>query len=188
MTNIDETLESIGAVLRGHFVLSSGRHSDVYFEKFRVLERPDVLADLCEKIAARAFPKRIDRVAGPLTGGILVAYEVARQLQVPGLYIENEGGRKTLRRGAKLTPGERVLVVDDVLTTGLSLGESVAAVREAGGDPILCAVLLDRWEGPTRIEPEVFAAHQVQATSFAPDEVPDWLAAIPVRKPGTRVS
>jgi orotate phosphoribosyltransferase len=177
-------LESSGAVLRGHFVLTSGRHSDVYFEKFRVLERPDVLSALCAEIAER-FPD-MDLVAGPTTGGIIIAFEVARQLGVPALYVESEGGQKTLRRGASVPTAARVLVVDDVLTTGLSVRETMAVVEEAGGTVVGVGVLIDRSGEPLDFGVPTHAAYRVTAESFAPDAVPDWLAAIPVTKPGTR--
>lgn len=177
-------LESSGAVLRGHFVLTSGRHSDVYFEKFRVLERPDVLSALCAEIAG-AFPD-VDLVAGPTTGGIIIAFEVARQLGVPALYVESEGGKKTLRRGATVLAGARVLVVDDVLTTGLSVRETMEVVREAGGEVVGVGVLIDRSPDRADFGVPAHAAYRVTAESYPADAVPEWLAAIPVTKPGTR--
>ncbi|MFN3963110.1 MAG: orotate phosphoribosyltransferase [Fimbriimonadaceae bacterium] len=110
--DLGKMLEDRGAILRGHFVLTSGRHSDVYFEKFRVLEQPDVLSALCARIAETYRDAKIDVVAGPTTGGIIIAFEVARLLGVRSLYIESENGIKTIRRGATVAPGARVLVVD----------------------------------------------------------------------------
>jgi orotate phosphoribosyltransferase len=189
--DLGKLLEESGAILRGHFVLSSGRHSDVYFEKFRVLEQPDVLSALCREIAARfdssnASVPTPDCVAGPLTGGIIIAFEVARQMGLPSVYVESEDGVKMLRRGKTLPSGARVLVVDDVLTTGLSVRETIAAIQNAGGDVAGVAVLIDRSESPPDFGCSFFAAYRVQAQSFAPDELPDWLAAIPIQKPGTR--
>ena len=99
--NLGELLESSGAVLHGHFLLTSGRHSDVYFEKFRVLERPDVLSALCKEIAENFADAGIEVVAGPTTGGIIIAFEVARQMGLPSLYVETEDGQKKLRRGGR---------------------------------------------------------------------------------------
>lgn len=182
-------LESSGAVLRGHFLLTSGRHSDVYFEKFRVLEQPHVLSALCAEIAgAFSGAAKPDLVAGPTTGGIIIAFEVARQLGVPALYVESENGQKKLRRGAQIPVGSRVLIVDDVLTTGTSVREVIEVVRGAGGVPAGVGVLIDRAESPLDFGAPLFAAHRVQAKSFAPDQVPDWLLAIPVSKPGTRTT
>lgn len=185
--DLEALLKETGAVLRGHFVLTSGRHSDVYFEKFRVLERPQVLSALCEEIA-RAFQSAgIELVAGPTTGGIIVAFEVARQLSVPALYVESESGQKKLRRGASVEPGTRVLVVDDVLTTGRSVHEVRDLLRLQGAIVAGVGVLIDRSEIRIDFGCPMHAAHRVSATSYAADEVPDWLAAIPVLKPGTRV-
>jgi orotate phosphoribosyltransferase len=186
-------IEESGAVLRGHFVLTSGRHSDVYFEKFRILENPIALAGLCSSIAKR-FRSEADLVAGPTTGGIIVAYEVARQLGIRAVYVESEGGVRKLRRGARLEKGARVLVVDDVLTTGKSVQETIDAVAAAGGVVLGVGVLVDRSEeAPTFKCPcregviEPFAAFRFEARSYAPGEVPDWLAAIPAAKPGTGI-
>lgn len=179
-------LESSGAVLHGHFVLSSGRHSDVYFEKFRVLERPDVLSALCKEIAENFAQSKIDVVAGPTTGGIIIAFEVARQMGLPSLYVETENGVKTLRRGASVAAGARVLVVDDVLTTGLSVRETTEAVQRAGGEVVGIGVLVDRSTEDLDFQVPVFASYKVAATTYAADALPDWLAAVPVTKPGTR--
>lgn len=179
-------LESSGAVLKGHFLLTSGRHSAVYFEKFRVLERPDVLSALCSEVARRFAGKGIDLVAGPTTGGIIIAFEVARQMGVPAVYVESEDGQKKLRRGAAVPPGSQVLVVDDVHTTGRSVLETMDVIAAAGGRPVGVAVLIDRSERAIDYTCAFFAAYRVEAESFAPDEVPDWLQAIPVTKPGTR--
>jgi orotate phosphoribosyltransferase len=187
MSKVDlgRLLEESGAILRGHFLLTSGRHSDVYFEKFRVLEQPRVLSALCAEIADR-FRDKADLVAGPTTGGIIIAFEVARQLGLPAVYVESEDGVRVLRRGATIEGSSRVLVVDDVLTTGRSVFEVLEVVRAAGGHPAGVGVLIDRAQEPIDFGCPFFAAHQVQAQSFAPDEVPEWLMQIPVQKPGTR--
>jgi orotate phosphoribosyltransferase len=179
-------LEESGAVLRGHFVLTSGRHSDTYFEKFRILERPTVLTELCAVIAREFRDKGVEVVAGPTTGGIIVAFEVARQLGVPALYIESEDGQKTLRRGASVEPGARVLIVDDVLTTGLSLREVERLLHQKNADVMGAAVLIDRSESDLGISVPVFGAYRVEAKSYASDDVPDWLKMVPIQKPGTR--
>lgn len=179
-------LEESGAILRGHFLLTSGRHSDVYFEKFRVLEQPRVLSALCAEIAEAFASSEIDLVAGPTTGGIIIAFEVARQMGKPALYVESENGVKTLRRGASVPSGARVLVVDDVLTTGRSVYEVLDVVLAAGGVPAGVGVLIDRAQAPLDFGCPLHAAYKVEAVSYDPSEVPDWLAEIPIRKPGTR--
>src|SRR6266516_8187089 len=122
--------QQIGVVSNGHFVLSSGRHSDEYWEKFRLLEWPRVTQQLCKQIAERYWGGALSAVIGPTTGGALLAQEVARQLDTRCLLAEpaSKGGRE-LRRGFVLGPAERVLVVDDVLTTGLSLRETLCAIE-----------------------------------------------------------
>ncbi len=179
-------LEESGAVLRGHFLLTSGRHSEVYFEKFRVLEQPHVLSALCTEIAEHFRGQKIDLVAGPTTGGIIIAFEVARQLGARALYVESEEGQKKLRRGASIAKNARVLIVDDVLTTGLSVVETCQVVEKNGGHIVGIGVLIDRAQGPIGAAQELFSAYKVQAISYAPDEVPDSLRAIPITKPGTR--
>lgn len=184
--DLQSLLESSGAILRGHFLLTSGRHSDVYFEKFRLLERPDVLSALASQLLSAFEGMEFDAVAGPTTGGIIIAFEVARQAQRPAIYVETENGQKTLRRGKTLEPGTRVLIVDDVLTTGTSLVETRAAIAAAGGTPVGFGVLIDRSAPDLDLGLPLRGAFRVTAETYAPDAVPDWLAAIPIRKPGTR--
>jgi orotate phosphoribosyltransferase len=184
--DLTKVLEDSGAILKGHFLLSSGRHSDVYFEKFRVLEQPQVLSRLCTAIAEHYRESTFDFVAGPTTGGIIVAFEVARQMGLPAVYIEAENGRKTLRRGKKIAPGSKGLIVDDVLTMGTSLIESREALQDAGGDAAAYAILIDRSAPGLDLGLPLFVSYKVEASSFAPDEVPSWLAEIPPVKPGTR--
>jgi orotate phosphoribosyltransferase len=186
--NLDSILEASGAVLRGHFLLTSGRHSDVYFEKFRILEQPFVLSSLCREIAAKFEGQPLDFVAGPTTGGIIIAFEVARQLGLKAVYVETENGAKTLRRGKTLPHRAKVLIVDDVLTTGTSLIETRQAIEAAGGEVVGYAVLIDRSAPDLDLGLPLFGAYKVEAQSYAPDEVPDWLNEIPIVKPGTRAT
>ena len=184
--DLQSLLEESGAILRGHFLLTSGRHSDVYFEKFRVLEQPKVLTALCSEIAEQYASSGIDLVAGPTTGGIIIAFEVARQMGLPAIYVESENGQKKLRRGAQIPSGANVLIVDDVLTTGRSVFEVIEVVKQAGGVPAGVALLIDRAETPIDFGCPSFSAHQVAAQSFPADAVPEWLDSIPITKPGTR--
>lgn len=179
-------LEESGAILHGHFILSSGRHSAIYFEKFRILEQPQVLSALCKEIAEHFASEEIDAVAGPLTGGIIIAFEVARLMNKPAIYVESEDGVKTLRRGKTLAPGLKVLVVDDILTTGRSIYETRDAIERAGGVAAGYGVLVSRAQEWVTFDVPIFAAYKVDAESFAPDELPEELAAIPATKPGTR--
>ena len=184
--DLGRLLEESGAVLHGHFLLSSGRHSDVYFEKFRVLTQPHVLTALCTEIAAHFSDKEFDYVAGPTTGGIIIAFDVARQMGVPAIYVETEDGAKTLRRGQTIPTGAKVLVVDDVLTTGLSVNETITAIAKAGGGVGGVGVLIDRAQRALDFGCPFFVSYKVEAESWAADEIPDWLAKIEITKPGTR--
>ncbi len=181
-------LEESGAVLRGHFLLASGRHSDTYIEKFRILEKPEVLTVLCRQIAEHFSPTGVDMVAGPTTGGIIIAFEVARQLGCHAVYVESENGERKLRRGATIPPGARVLVVDDVLTTGKSVLETMDALTAAGATIAGVGVLIDRSEADIPFPAPTFAACRISATSYAPDDLPPALAGIPIVKPGTSVT
>ena len=186
--DLQALLEEKGAILKGHFLLTSGRHSDTYVEKFRILEQPDVLSECARRIAEAFRNTEIDVVAGPTTGGIIVAFEVARQLGLTALYVESEAGKKTLRRGATVAPRARVLVVDDVLTTGTSVVEVVELLREHAAEVVGVGVLIDRSQEVIDFGCPSFATHRVEATSFAAADVPQWLREIPVIKPGTRVA
>lgn len=171
----------------GHFELASKRHSAIYIEKFRILERPDLLAQVCAEIAQRFVSERPEVVVGPSTGGILVAYEVAKQLGLPAVYVETDAqNRRVLKRGAHIDEGTRILLVDDVLTTGISLRETLGVVAKA--ELIGIGVLIDRSEQPLEFPSEVYAACRFEAQSYAADALPDWLAEVPLTTPGTRAS
>src|SRR5919109_2309932 len=140
----ERLLREAGALLEGHFQLTSGKHSDRYAEKFRLLERPPQTEALCRMIAAWVRRGELDPqlVAGPTTGGIIISYEVARLLGVRGIFAEHaDGAGRAFGRGFTIAPGERTLVVDDVLTTGGSVRDVINAVREAGGVVVGVAVL-----------------------------------------------
>jgi orotate phosphoribosyltransferase len=179
----------LGVVMRGHFVLSSGRHSNEYWEKFRLLEWPRVTEQLCDQIARRYQQSIIESVIGPTTGGALLAQEVARQLDTRCLLAEPapHGGRE-LRRGFVLHPSERVLIVDDVLTTGLSLRETLEAIELFHPEIVGLEVLIDRSNGNAMAQFEVpgHALLTVSAQTFSSEECPLCKQGIPIVKPGTR--
>ena len=169
----EQLLRNRGALLRGHFVLSSGRHSDTYVEKFRILQWPDVTSALCRGIAER-FAGAADTVAGPTTGGIIVAFETARQLGARCVIAERaeSGSGREFRRGFELGPGHRVLVVDDVLTTGGSVREVMEAVERTGAAVVGVAVLVDRTAGRTNFEYPFYAVLSLDIRSWEPSECP----------------
>jgi len=176
--------ESAGAFLRGHFVYTSGRHGADYLEKFRILEDPTATSELAGMIAERFGPLRPELVAGPATGGIILAYEVARQLRVDAVYVERgERGGRVLRRGFEIPPGTRVLVVDDVVTTGGSLVETRACIAEAGGVVIGIGVLADRTAGRTITDVPFFACLTLDFPSYPPEACPLCAAGIPLASP-----
>jgi orotate phosphoribosyltransferase len=181
--------QQLGVVSSGHFVLSSGRHSDEYWEKFRLLEWPRVTEQLCREIAGRYRQNAISAVVGPTTGGALLAQEVARQLDARCLLAEPapHGGRE-LRRGFALHPAERALIVDDVLTTGLSLRETLSAIRPFQPEITGIEVLIDRSGGEAIAQFDVpcHALLTVSARTYSPDECPMCAEGIPIVKPGTR--
>ncbi|HYI22861.1 MAG TPA: orotate phosphoribosyltransferase [Candidatus Limnocylindrales bacterium] len=149
---VEQLFAESGAYREGHFKLKSGRHGDRYIEKFQVLQWPERVAELCSLMANRArsaSPAGIDVVVGPTTGGVILAYEVARQLGVRGFFAEQVTdaagtARRELRRGFTIEPGERVLLVDDVVTTGASLLEMVPLIEATGGELVLATVIVDR--------------------------------------------
>lgn len=184
-----QIFQELGVVAHGHFLLSSGRHSDEYWEKFRVFEHPRVTEQLCREMADRYRERDLAVVIGPTTGGSLLAQEVARQLGVRCMIAEPvaAGGRE-LRRGFVLRPGERVLVVDDVLTTGLSLRETLEALRPYQAEILGIEVLIDRSNGVVGKQFGIpcQALLSVAARSYDPADCPLCRAGHPIVKPGTR--
>jgi orotate phosphoribosyltransferase len=186
----DEVLEEFrqaGALLEGHFVLSSGRHSPIYFQKARVFQDPPRAERLCRALAdkVRALGT-VDIVVSPAVGAIVAGYETARRLGVHALFVEREDGAFRLRRGFQLQPGARVAVVEDIVTTGQSARECVAALTAEGGRVVCVACLIDRSGGAADVGAPLVALAQVSVPSFAPDALPPELRDLPVDDPGSR--
>jgi len=177
-----------GALREGHFVLSSGLHSPVFLQKNLVFMLPERTERLCRALAGRvrAESGEIDVVVSPAVGGIIPGYETARQLGVPALYVEREGGRFVLRRGFSLRPGARVVMVEDIVTTGLSSREAIAAIAEAGGRVVAAACIVDRSGGEADVGVPLIALASLQVPAYPPDALPPELAAVPVQDPGSR--
>ncbi|HBQ85529.1 MAG TPA: orotate phosphoribosyltransferase, partial [Syntrophomonas sp.] len=142
-----EIFTQSGALLEGHFRLTSGRHSNQYMQCAQVLQYPHYTEQLCRHLADKFENEKAEVVIGPAMGGIIVSYEVARQLKVPGIFCERQDGEMMLRRGFEIKPGQKVLVVEDVVTTGGSVDEVIKIVREAGGVVAGVGVLVDRSNG-----------------------------------------
>ena len=187
-TDVERIFRESGAFLEGHFLLASGRHSPTYLEKFHVLQWPDRTERLCASIAERVRDLGAETVAGPTTGGIILAHEVARQLGTRAVYAERaeSGTGRVFRRGFQLRRGERVLVVDDIMSTGGSVEETIAAVRAAGGHVVGAAVLVDRSGGAARtMGVPLVALWEVTMQSYAADACPQCASGEPLAKPGT---
>lgn len=182
---VEELFVKSGAVLQGHFLLSSGLHSPTYWEKFRVLESPRYTEELCGMIARRFRPLEPQVAMGAVTGGIILAYEVARQLGIRALFVETEGDRKVLRRGFRIGAGERVLVVDDVLTTGGSVHQVMDEVARWGARTIGVGVLVDRSGGALRFGVPFYSCHRVDVLTYRPEDCPLCRQGMPLVKPGS---
>ena len=177
------------ALLEGHFVLSSGRHSAQYLQCARVLmngARADRLARALVQKLPREIRSQIDVVVSPAMGGLIIGHEMGRCLGVDALFLERPSGTFELRRGFALEPGQKVLMVEDVVTTGLSSLEAIKAVAREGGEVIVEASLVDRSNGSVDLGVPFFSLIAIAVPSYEEHEVPPELAAIPVTKPGSR--
>ena len=190
--SIEEIFEAAGALRRGHFVLKSGRHSDRYLEKFAVLQYPALAEEIGRRLAADLAELTPTLVVGPTTGGVLLAYENARQLsgmlgrEVRGVFAEPAArGVRALRRGWPVAADERVVLVDDILTTGASLAETVAAVRTAGAEPLAATVIVDRSGGPVEVGCPVRALGRIEIASWEAAGCPLCDRGEPLVKPGS---
>lgn len=190
MTSDDvlDEFRAAGALREGHFVLSSGLHSPVFLQKNLVFMHADRCERLCRALAdkARAAVGAVDVVISPAVGGIIPGYETARHLGVPSMYVEREGGAFRLRRGFAVEPGQRVLMVEDIVTTGLSSRECIQAIRDAGGDVVAAACIVDRSGGRADVGVPLVALATLDVPAYPADALPPELAALPVEDPGSR--
>jgi orotate phosphoribosyltransferase len=178
-----------GALLDGHFVLSSGLHSGNYLQCALVLKEPWRAERLCRALAEKLrseIPGPIDIVASPAMGGVVVGYEIGRQLGVPAIFFERVDGRFTLRRGFTIARGTKVVMVEDVVTTGLSSRECIAAIREEGGHIVAAACLIDRSSGQADVGVPLVSLTRFDIPVYTADRLPPELAAVPATKPGSR--
>jgi orotate phosphoribosyltransferase len=179
------------ALLEGHFILSSGLRSSRYLQCARVLMDPRRGARLCEALAARLPAEvrdTVTAVVAPAMGGVIAGYEMARALGVEAMFLERPEGTFELRRGFRLEPGQRVLMMEDVVTTGLSSREAIAAIARAGGETVAAASLVDRSGGTADLGVPFFPLIRLDVPSYAADALPPELAAIPAIKPGSRAA
>lgn len=177
------------ALLEGHFLLSSGRHSAYYLQCARVLMNPDRASRLAVALVQqipRETRARIDKVVSPAMGGVIIGHEVGRALSKEAIFLERPTGTFELRRGFELKEGERVLLVEDVITTGLSSREAISMIRSAGAEAVAACALVDRTAGEVDLGVPLHALVSLNFPTFAEDAVPPELAAKPVEKPGSR--
>ena len=177
-----------GALLEGHFILSSGRRSPVFLQKALVFSRPDLASRLCSELADLVKERfgRIDVVAGPAVGGIIPGYEMARQLGCRSIFAERVEGNLEFRRGFSISEGERVLIMEDIVTTGLSFRETVDALGNLPGDIVGGACIIDRSNGQAEVGCDLLALARVDFPDYAPTDLPPDLEAIHPVKPGSR--
>lgn len=177
------------ALLEGHFLLSSGRHSAHYLQCARVLMNPQRAARLAVALAAKLphdIRKQINKVVSPAMGGVIIGQEMGRALNVDAMFVERPTGTFELRRGFALEPGDKVLMVEDVVTTGLSSREAIKAIEAAGGKVIAAASLVDRSAGAVDVGVPYFPLVALNFPTYAPDELPTELASSTAIKPGSR--
>jgi orotate phosphoribosyltransferase len=173
-----------GVLMEGHFLLTSGLHSPVYWEKFKVLQYPDYTSQLCGLIAEHYKNERIEVVAGPTLGGVILAFETAKQLNVRCAFAEKEGTKRIFRRGISIGKGQRVLVVDDILTTGGSVKEVIEAVKSAGGMIVGVGILVDRSDGAVDLGFPLFSCLKSVTQTYNPSECPLCSSGMPLVRLG----
>jgi len=194
MTSDDvlDEFRAAGALREGHFVLSSGLHSPVFLQKNLVFMRAERAERLCKALAVKIRAKvaelgqTLDLVVSPAVGAIIPGYETGRQLGLPSIFVEREGGRFKLRRGFHLEPGARVAMVEDIVTTGLSSRECIEAIEAAGGVVVCAACIVDRSGGRADVGAPLVALASLDVPAYPADALPPELAAIPVEDPGSR--
>ena len=186
--DVIDIFREAGAYLEGHFILTSGRRSPIFLQKARVFMHPGHTETLCRALAEKlraAVDGPIDYTVGPAVGGLIPAYETSRHLGVPSIYVERENGEFRLRR-FEIAPGARVVIVEDIVTTGLSIRETIACLTALGAEVLAAGCIVDRSAGKVDVGVPLVALAQYEVPSYAPEDLPPELAAIPPVKPGSR--
>lgn len=191
MMTADQVLDEFrasDALLEGHFILSSGRHSPVFLQKMRVFQYPDRTERICRALAEKIRDRfgTIDLIVSPAMGGIIPGYETARALGCPAVFVEREEGEFRLRRGFRIPEGARIVMVEDIVTTGLSSRECLAAIRRHPAELVGAACLIDRSNGRADIGVPLVSLVALDVPDYPPDALPPELAALPAEKPGSR--
>ncbi|MBN9070930.1 MAG: orotate phosphoribosyltransferase [Rhizobiales bacterium] len=183
-----DIFRSAGAILEGHFILTSGLRSPVFLQKARVFMHADKTEALCRALAEKiraAVPGRIDYVVGPAVGGLIPAYETSRHLGVPAIWVEREQGEFRLRR-FEIEKGARVVVVEDIVTTGLSIRETIDCLRKLGAEVVAAACIIDRSAGKSDVGVPLVVLAEYEVPAYPADQLPPELAKLPAVKPGSR--
>tara|TARA_B100001245_G_scaffold234870_1_gene221326 strand:- start:114 stop:689 length:576 start_codon:yes stop_codon:yes gene_type:complete len=181
-----DIFRNTGALLEGHFILTSGRHSSSYFQCARVLQYPKYLTHFASMIAEHYKGTKIETVISPAIGGVVLGTEVGRLLNAQTIFAERKDGEMCIRRGFEIARGQNILVVEDVITTGGSVKEVMDQVINQEGNIVGVGVMVDRSNGTVSLHENQFSIIALEATSYESDEVPDSLSAMPVQKPGSR--
>ncbi|HAY32756.1 MAG TPA: orotate phosphoribosyltransferase [Ignavibacteria bacterium] len=181
-----DIFKKTGALLEGHFILTSGFHSPHYFQCAKVLQYPEYNTQFSSMIAAYFGDLNIDAVITPAVGGIVFGTEVGRQMNKRTIFAERENGKMTLRRGFEIKPGENYLVCEDVVTTGGSVFEVIKLLKDYGANTAGVGFIIDRSNGKADFGTKQYSLAKMEVIKYAEDELPDWLEKIPVTKPGSR--
>ena len=182
-----EIFKKTGALLEGHFVLTSGRHSSSYFQCAKVLQYPQYLSQFSKEIIKELSTElEVDKVISPAVGGIVLGTEVGRLLNKPVIFAERVNGKMSLRRGFKIDKNEKILVVEDVITTGGSVKEVIDVVHKNHGQVVGVGIIVDRSNGQVKIHENQKSLVSLKVESFSEDDIPDSLKSIPIQNPGSR--
>ncbi|GKU25412.1 orotate phosphoribosyltransferase [Clostridium folliculivorans] len=180
-----EILKEVEALLEGHFLLSSGKHSNRYCQCAKLLQHPDKAEKVLGVVAEQLSDIDFDLVVGPAMGGVIVAYELGRQMKKPAIFTERENGEMTLRRGFSIKPGQKVVITEDVVTTGKSFKEAAKVIESLGGEVVAVICIVDRTTTKVTDYP-MFSAIKLEIESYDKDECPMCKENIPYIKPGSR--
>ncbi|KTR06161.1 Orotate phosphoribosyltransferase [Aureimonas ureilytica] len=186
--DVIDIFRKAGAFLEGHFILTSGLRSPIFLQKARVFMHPHYTETLCKALAEKlraSVDGEIDYIVGPAVGGLIPAYETSRHLGAPSIYVERENGAFRLRR-FEIPAGARVVIVEDIVTTGLSIRETITCLRDLGGEVLAAGCVVDRSAGKADIGIPLISLAQYEVPAYHPDDLPPELAAIAPIKPGSR--
>jgi len=186
MNNVIKLLERSSALMEGHFLLSSGKHSNRYVQCAKVLSYPEYAEMVISEVVRKISDLDIDLIVGPAMGGVIVAYEMGRQLEIPAIFTERKDGEMTLRRGFEIRNGARVMIAEDVVTTGKSTMETKKVIEELGGDVIGVASIIDRTGGKSELDIPLYSAVKIDIDTFEKENCPLCKEGSTPVKPGSR--